>query len=261
MAINTMFNVQLLYAIFVGASIGSVAGYIGSLMITKRMALMGGALGHLALPGVALGFLYGFDISIGALIFLLIGIFLIWIIEKWTEIPFEATTAVVFTSSLAIAFLFLPHKETNAALLGDISQINFFIAAIYTVFAIAIFFTISLLYKKIILMEISQDMAYVEKIPVSRYNLIYLLCIALVIALGVRIIGGLMTAALVSIPAASSKNISSSMKQYATLSFLFGGIACVIGIIASHYYSIATGPLIIISSTIFFIISLILKKR
>ncbi|MFC1845624.1 metal ABC transporter permease [Candidatus Dependentiae bacterium] len=62
-------NPQLLSALLIGASVGSVAGYIGSLMITKRMALMGGALGHLALPGVALGLMLGFDVSVGALIF------------------------------------------------------------------------------------------------------------------------------------------------------------------------------------------------
>ncbi|MFC1845626.1 metal ABC transporter permease [Candidatus Dependentiae bacterium] len=112
-----------------------------------------------------------------------------------------------------------------------------------------------------VLIGISQDLARVEGIHASRYNLLYLLCIALVVALGVRIIGGLMTAALVAIPAASSKNISSSLRQYAVLSTLFGGLACVLGIMGAHLTQLAVGPMIIISSSIFFGLSLLIRKK
>ena len=111
-----------------------------------------------------------------------------------------------------------------------------------------------------VLVGISEDLGQVEGINVSRYNLIYLLCIALVVALGVRIIGGLMTAALVAIPAASSKNISSSLHQYAFLSSLFGCLSCVIGIFISHSTGLPVGPMIIISSAVFFVGTLFLKK-
>lgn len=255
-----MIDVKLLSALLVGASVGAVAGYIGSLMITKRMALMGGALGHLALPGVALGLLYGFDVSIGALLFLLTGIIAIWFLEKTTKLPFEATTAVVFTTSLAVAFLFLPHEETHAALLGDISRITPQTALIFFLISVAVFLIIKTIYKKFVLIGISQDLAHVEKVDVSRYNLIYLVSIALVVALGVRIIGGLMTAALVAIPAASSKNISSSLNQYANLSALLGGLACVFGIIATFFTALPVGPMIIICSAVFFGASLFFRK-
>ena len=106
---------QFIYALILATSIGSVAGYIGSLMVTKRMALMGGALGHLTLPGVTLALIYGFDVSLGALIFLAIGILFIWLFEIRTKLPMEALTAVVFASSIAVAFLFLPEEETEKA--------------------------------------------------------------------------------------------------------------------------------------------------
>ena len=126
MSINIVPNIpdiSFLYASIIAASVGGVAGYIGSLMVTKRMALMGGALGHLALPGMALALYFGFDVSLGALAFLGIGIVIIWILEQQTKLPTEALTALVFASSLSIAFLFLPHEETEHALLGNISQI------------------------------------------------------------------------------------------------------------------------------------------
>ena len=256
MDIDTLLSAQFFSALAIGLSVGAVAGYIGSLMITKRMTLMAGALGHLTLPGVALGLLLGFDVSLGALIFLSIGIFGIWILEKHTKLPFEATTAVVFTTSLAVAFLFLPHKETHAALMGDISNITPTIAVIFVLLSAIVFAIIRFAYKKIVLMSISQDLARVEGINVSVYNLMYLACIALVVALGVRIIGGLMTAALVAIPAATSRNISKSLVQYATLSCIFGAVTCMFGIATAQLTPLPVGPIIILWSAAFFVFSL-----
>ena len=58
-----LFNTQFILALIIGVFTGAVAGYVGSLMITKRMALTGGALGHLTVPGVALALLYGLRIT------------------------------------------------------------------------------------------------------------------------------------------------------------------------------------------------------
>ena len=89
------------------AVIGGVAGYLGSLMLSKRMALVGGPLGHLSLPGIALALSYSFDVSIGAFLFIVLGIMFIWLIEMRTQLPMEAITATVFASGVAISFLFL----------------------------------------------------------------------------------------------------------------------------------------------------------
>ena len=89
-----------------------------------------------------------------------------------------------------------------------------------------------------ILLSISQDIAQSRSISSSKYNFIYLGCIALIVALGVRIIGGLMTAALVAIPASTSKNISTNLRQYAYLSFFCGGFSCIMGVLTSYMFHI-----------------------
>ena len=66
---------QFLFSLISGIFIGRAAGYLGSLMLTKRMALVGDALGHVALPGMGLALLFGLDVSFGAFLFLLLGIF------------------------------------------------------------------------------------------------------------------------------------------------------------------------------------------
>ncbi|MBD3231290.1 metal ABC transporter permease [Candidatus Dependentiae bacterium] len=253
-------KMQFFLALTMCFFIGSTAGYIGSLMLTKRMALMGGALGHLTLPGITLALLYNFDVSIGAFLFLILGIAAIWLFEQKTKLPTEALTAVVFATSIAISFIFLPQEKTVPALIGDISQISLNTTFITLILSIIIFLITRTIFSKIILISISTDVAKAEKINVKLYNFIYLFCIALTVALGVRIVGGLLTAALVAIPACISKNLSKNLFQYSYGALFFGGLSCITGSLMFKFTHISIGPLIIISSSFIFLISLFFKK-
>lgn len=253
-------DTQFVSALILGGVIGSVAGYIGSLMVTKRMTLMGGALGHLTVPGITLALLYGFDVSLGAFIFLSVGILLIWLLELRTKLPMEALTAVVFATSVAIAFLFLPEEKTVEALIGNISQISPWAVIIITILSLIVFLVVRKIFSKMVLASISPGLAKVEGVDLKKYNFIYLLCIALTVALGVRVVGGLLTAALVAIPACTSRNFSKNLVQYSYGAMILGGLAGILGIVGFKLSGIPAGPLIIISGALFFLISLIFKK-
>lgn len=250
---------KILLALVLGTSVGAVSGYLGSLMLSKRMALMGGALGHLTLPGVALALLYDFDVSLGAALFLALGALMIGYLERKTELHLEALTAVVFSASLAIAFLFLPEEETDIALLGDVSSISVTAVLITLLLSLLLYRVIKSIYADMILAGISSDLAQTQGVNLKRNNTIYLICIAVTVALGVRIVGGLMTAALLAIPACTAKNVSSSLHRYAIISALAGALSCMLGIIAFSITGIPAGPLIIIASAVLFLISVFKK--
>jgi len=243
-----------------GAFIGGAAGYLGTIMLTKRMALVAGPLGHLTLPGIALALLYGFDVSLGAFPFVVLGIILIWLFEMRTKLPMEALTAIVFATGVAITFIFLPEEKTVPALIGNISQVSSTAVVITVILSSIIFIAIKKIYSRMVLVSISEDLAEVEGINVKKYNLIYLACIALIVSLGVRIVGGLLTAALVAIPACTSRNLSRNLSQYSYGGTMFGILACVLGIIGFKFIGIPAGLLIVITSTSFFLISLIFKR-
>ena len=253
-------NMQIFLALIMGAFIGGIAGYVGSLMVTRRMALMGGAFGHLTLPGTALALIYGFDVFLGALLFLALGIVLIWLLEQRTKLPIEALAAVVMPSSLGIAFLFLPEEKTAQALIGDISQISLTAVTITGVLSLITYFIIKKIFLELVFTSISEDLAKAEGINMEKNNFIYLACIAITVALGVRIVGGLLTAALVAIPACTSRNLSKNLFQYSYGGMIFGSLASALGILGYEFTGIPAGPLIIITSALFFLASLILKK-
>ena len=114
-----------IFTIIVALFIGAAAGYLGSAMVLKRMSLVGDALSHVALPGMALAMLYNMNPFIGAFVFLVFGILLVWKMEKSTKLPIENLVGIIFTASLAIGILITPEPELIEALFGDIASISF----------------------------------------------------------------------------------------------------------------------------------------
>jgi zinc transport system permease protein len=251
---------QFLLSLIVGICVGGAAGFLGSLMLGRRMALVAGPLGHLTLPGIALALMYGFDVSLGAFPFVILGIVLIWLFEIRTKLPMEALTAVVFASGVAIAFLLLPIKQAETALVGDITKVSFTEAAVSVILILLLFFVVKKVYSKIVLINISEELAKSEKVDIRKYNLIYLGSIAIIVALGVKMVGGLLTAALVAIPASSARNLSRNLAQYSFGAMTIGIISSFLGILLHKITGFPAGPLIILASTFIFLISVVFKR-
>jgi len=252
---------QVIVSLITGVFIAASAAYLGTLMLSKKMALVAGPLGHLTLPGIALALLYGFNISLGAFPFVILGIILIWLFEIRTKLPMEALTAIVFSSGVAIAFIFLPVAQAETALIGDISKVSFLDMLFSVLLAGGVFLTTKKIYKKMTLINISEDLAKVEGISVKKYNLIYLSCIAIIVALGAQLVGGLLTAALVAIPAAASRNLSKNIASYSILAVIFGVVSAIFGILLFRITKFPAGPLIILTSALIFIISMVFVEK
>jgi ABC-type Mn2+/Zn2+ transport system permease subunit len=241
-------------------SIGGAAGYLGTLMLSRRMALVAGPLGHLTLPGIALALLWGLDVSIGAFPFVILGVVLIWLLEMRTKLPAEALTALVFASGVAITFLFLPMEQAESALVGDISSVGLGGAALSVGASLAIVLALRRHYPQLVLANISEELAAAERIPVRRYDFLYLILIAVMVALGVKMVGGLLTAALVAIPPSAARNVSRNLKQYTLGATAIGIGSAVLGILLSRVTGFPAGPLIILVSTGIFLLTLPFAK-
>jgi ABC-type Mn2+/Zn2+ transport system permease subunit len=221
---------------------------------------MSGPLGHLALPGAALALVYGINMAIGAFPSLLISAFLIWLIQKRTGLSEEVITAIVFVIGVGIALLFLPIDKAEAAFVGDIINISELDSLAFISITLLVLILLFLLYKKLVLFSISEELARVEGINTRSLSLIYLLMLATIIAIGVNIVGGLLTVAIIALPSATARNISKSLKQYSSLGFLFGGVYSLLGILLSIYTTLPVGPSIIVVASLGFFASIAFAK-
>jgi len=248
-----------IYSLITSIAVGFAAGYVGSLMVLKKMALVGDALSHVALPGIALGILFGFEPFLGAFAFLFASAVATWWLERKTRLSFEALVGTLFTLSLAIGILLVPEPDLLEALFGDISKVTFFDAVAALLISSVAVFLAKRIYDSMILGIISEDLATSIGINVARVNLAYILLVSLIVAIGIKIVGTLLVGALVIVPAATAKNVSSSLKSYLALSSILGAMCSLLGVLLSYFINLPAGPLVVLSGTVAFLGAVFIK--
>jgi len=241
--------------------VGAASGYLGSFMVLKRMSLVGDALSHVALPGMAIAITFGINPMLGALLALTLAVIGIWYMGEKSEIYPEALVGVFFTASLAIGILITPEPELFEALFGNLEKIGFSDGLITIAAATLIFLVTAQISRQLLLGVVSEDLAKSAGIKISKVNLVYLLLVGLVVALGVKFVGTLLTGALVIVPAASAKNMAKSLIGFHFWASFIGVFSAVVGILIAKFLEIPSGPSVVLVSIAIFILSYIFKNR
>lgn len=252
---------NLLFLILVSSAVAGAAGYLGSFMVLKRMSLVGDALSHVALPGMAIALTFNFSPMLGAFVALSLATIGIWYLEKTSKIYPEALVGIFFTLALAIGVLITPEPELLEALFGDINKITLIEGVVAIAISLLVILVIRLISKKLIVGVVSEELAKSMGISTSLINFIYLLLVGTIVALGVKFVGTLLMGALVIVPAASAKNISRGLKTYYLYSISFGIVSAVGGILTARYLGISSGPAVVLISILIFILTYIFKKN
>lgn len=256
---NTIIN-PLFLQILVGIFIGLGAGYLGSFMILKRMSLVGDVISHVALPGIAIALIFKINPFFGAFAALFLAVIGIWLLEIKTELPSETLVGIFFALSLALGILITPEPELLEALFGDITKIDPADVIITIVLTIIILFTMFKIYRGLTLSVVSKQLAQTMGINVSKTSFLFLLLVAIIVALGLKVTGVFLTGALVIVPAAAAKNVSISLASFTKLAALFGGISALGGIFFANHFNFPPGPIVVLTSGVIFIVTLFFKK-
>jgi ABC-type Mn2+/Zn2+ transport system permease subunit len=244
----------LTFSLLVGITVGFSAGYLGSIMVLERMALVGDALSHVSLPGLALGLLYNFNPFFGAFAFLFTSAVVIWHLGRVTKLPYETLVGAIFTLALAVGILIVPQPELLEALFGDIANVSSLDLAIAVIVSLTVVLLTRVIFKRIVLSLISEELAVSHGINVARNNLLYLLLVSLVVAIGIKIMGTLLVGFLVVTPAAAARTMSSNLSRYSILSGVFGAISSFVGIISANSLNLPPGPLVVLSGVAIFLV-------
>ncbi len=252
--LSAPFLLILLVSVFVGAS----AGYVGSFMVLRRMALVGDVLTHVALPGMALALLWKINPFWGGLLFLVVAVIGIWFLQTRTAIPVEGLVGLFFTGALAAGVLIFPDgEEILEALFGDISKVTTYHGLLAILVSIAALVMLGFLHQKVILTILSDDLAKTSGIKVGLIHFLFLLLVALIVSLGITLVGTLLMGALVIIPPAAARNLSHTFRQYTFWSILIGCLSGGLGITLAYELNIIPGPAVVLTGLAFFVLTLL----
>ena len=256
-----MIDQNLLFSLITAGMIGAAAGYLGSIMVLRRLALAGDVLSHVALPGIGIALLYGLNPFLLAFVFLFAAALLIWLLENNTKLPVDALIGIFFVASLAIGVMLIPDLEKlGEAFFGDISKISLYDAALAILLSAMVFILGSKIYRGLVLGTISEDLAIANGVKLRPINLLFLTLVAVIVALGVKVVGTLLMGALIIVSATAAKNLSRSISRYAVLSTVFGLTIAPSGLLIARAYDLPPGPIIILLGIGIFLLSLLGKK-
>lgn len=258
---NTSIDPSLFTSLMVAFFVGAASAYLGSIMVLKRMALVGDALSHVALPGIGIALTYKINPFLGAFAALALGVLIIWQIEKKTAIPTEAIVGLMFAVALAVGILVTPEPELLEALFGDISKVRAGDAVFAVSASALIFLAMYFMKNKLILGLISSDFAKAQGIKIQWLNLVFLGLVALIVALGVKVVGTLLMGSLVIIPAVAAKNVARSFSLYGLFSLIIGAFSAFTGVWLAALWDLPPGPIVVLTSAVIFLLSLFFRQK
>lgn len=256
-----MFDHFLFNAFLGGIGLALLAAPLGCFVVWRRMAFFGDTISHSALLGVALGIFLKIDPFMTILfISMIIAVFLLWS-EKFKTLETDTYLSIASHSTLSLGLILIYILEP-----GQLSLVNFLIGDIITLTRqdVLLLFTgagitylvFFFIWQKLLAITISEEIALAENIAVSKYKLILLTLLVLMIAFAVKIVGILLITAMLVLPVAAARIFATSPEKMLGISILIATGSVSAGIEFSYLYDSPTGPTIVfILSIIFFFLS------
>ncbi len=252
-------------ALLGGLGLAVVAGPLGSFVVWRRMAFFGDALAHSALLGIALGFLFRLDLTLGVVGVCVLLALLLTVLQRQTRLPGDTILGIFAHSSLAfglvvVSFMDRLRVDLISFLFGDILAVTpLDLAWIYGA-GIAVLGILAWLWQPLLNLSVHEDLARVEGVPADQVKLAFVLLLAIVVAIAMKIVGVLLITALLIVPAAAARNFARSPEQMAALAALAGALAVAGGLAASLIFDTPSGPSIVAAAAVLFALSVAVRR-
>lgn len=238
-------------------------GILGTMIVNNRMAFFSDALGHSALTGIAVGAVFGIaDTDISMIIYAVIFALLLNHIKRKKTLSTDTLISVFSSFSMAIGLVILSQggnfSKYSNLLLGDILSIN-----AREIGLLCIIFILTLIYwftcfNRLHSVSLNTSLAKSKNIRSNLLEDSFCILMAIIVMLSIKWVGILIINALLTLPAAASRNIASNMREYHLFSVLISIFSGITGLILSFYLGTATGPTVVIIAALLFFITLLL---
>ncbi len=240
-------------------SMAIAAGLIGCFAVMRRLTVAADPLSHVALPGIAIALLLHVNPLVGAILMLLLGAFLIWVIERRSRLATETVIGVVFAVALAIGAVLATGDELIDALLGGSGTLSEGETVLGIALALGVIAFVLRTRNALVVSLVSSEIAMTSGVNVARLNLYFLLAFALTIGLGLRYLGVLLMGSLIIIPAAIARRLAKSLNGM----FMISAISAVVSTVGGTYAAAGhqSGPFIVMIAGGLFFLTLLRRRN
>ena len=261
-----MFDDFIIRAFAAGIGLALITGPLGCFIIWRRLSYFGDTIAHSALLGVVIAYAMNFNLIIAVFaVSCFIALSLLFL-QKRTNLPDDALLGLLAHSVLAIGLVLLGilsfiRIDLMGLLFGDILSVNITDVLFVWIGGSIVLIVLILIWRPLFAATVNLELAKAEGLNADLANAIFTILIASVIAISIKIVGILLITGLLIIPAAASRNLSSTPIQMAIISSVIGLVSVVLGLQTSMIWNSPTGPTILAIALGVFILTLIPLKK
>lgn len=259
-AYNYMFK-----AIWVCALVGATCAFLSSYLILKGWSLMGDALAHAIVPGVALAYLLGLPYAIGAFFAGLMAAFSMSMVKQKTKLREDAIIGLVFTTFFAIGLLLVSINPTSVniqgIILGNILAISDYDVMQVIIISLICLLVLVLKWKDFLAVFFDESHARSIGMPVQTLKIVFFTLLSAATVAALQTVGACLVIAMVVTPGATAYLFTDKFGRMIVIAMLIGSVTSALGAYLSFFMNTNPGGLIVTMQTLIFLAAFIFAPK
>jgi manganese/iron transport system permease protein len=240
--------------------VGVLCAVVGCYVVLRSMAFLGDALAHAILPGVAVAYLVGGNLMLGALVAAIVVALGISFLSKDGVIKEDTAIGILFAAALALGVALISTIRSYAVdlshiLFGNVLGVSPSDLIIVAVLAAGVLLTIVLLYRPFLVVSFDPILARTLRLKAELLRTLLLILLAVTIVISIQTVGIGLVAAMLVTPGAAAYLLTRRMTTMMVVAGIFGAVSSLVGLYASYYLNIASGAAIVLAATAIFLLS------
>lgn len=252
-------------ALLTGVVVGIVCGVIGCFIVLRGLALMGDAISHAILPGVAISYMLGINFFVGAAIVGLLAALGIGFINRNSIVKNDAAIGIVFSLFFAVGVLMIAKAKTaidlTQILFGNVLTVSDTDRTMTLIIGGLVLLLVFVFYKELVLTSFDPVMAEASGMKVGLIHYLLMLMLTLVTVVSLQTVGVILVVSLLITPASTAYLLTHRMSTMIFLSAAIGAISAIVGLFFSFSFNLSSGPSIVVVATTIFILAFVFAPR
>lgn len=247
-------------------TVGIVCAVIGCYVVLRSMAFLGDALAHAVLPGVAVAYLVGANLTLGAMLAAVVVALGISFLSRRETVKEDTAIGILFTAALAVGIALISTVRTYAVdlshiLFGNVLGVSLGDLILTGLMGVVILAVVALAYKPFLVVSFDPVLAATLRLPVGFFRTLLLVLLAVTIVISMQTVGVTLVAALLVTPGATASLLTRRLSSMMVVAGLVGAVSSLVGLFASFYLNVASGAAIVLAATAFFVLAYLFAPR
>lgn len=252
-------------ALFTSIMVGVICGVIGCFIVLRGMALMGDAISHAVLPGVAISYMLGINYFYGAVLFGILTALGIGVVSQNSRIKNDSSIGIVFSAFLALGVILISKAQSatdlTQILFGNVLSVKSSDMWMTLIVGGIVLLVVILFYKELLISSFDPTMSAAYGLPIRVIHYTIMILLTMVTVASLQTVGVILVVAMLITPASTAYLLTNRLSTMIVLSSLFGAVSAMVGLYFSFVYNLSSGAVIVLVTTLLFILAFIFAPK